>query len=67
MGLFVDKLSRSNIFPDPDPDDPKRPDPQHCLGGCVTVVPSDVKAGFKRDKVLSSFEAEDTEPSRIPL
>ena len=31
-GLFVDKGSGSGIFPDPNPDpgDPKRPDPQNC-------------------------------------
>ena len=29
----MDKGSGSGIFPDPDPGDPKRPDPQHCFKG----------------------------------
>ena len=31
MGLFMDKGSAAGIFPDQDPGDPKRPDPQHGL------------------------------------
>ena len=34
MGLFVVKGSGSGIFPDPDPGDPKRPDPT----GSATLI-----------------------------
>ena len=30
--------SRPGIFPDPDPDDPKRPDPQHCYFFAVVII-----------------------------
>ena len=36
MGLFVDKGSGSGIFPDPEPGDPKRPDPTG--SGSATLV-----------------------------
>ena len=37
-GLFVDKGSGSSIFPDPDPGDPKRPDPTTSISGSATLV-----------------------------
>ena len=36
-GLFVDKGSGSGIFPDPDPGDPKRPDPTRNTGRFHTI------------------------------
>ena len=47
-GLFVDKGSGSGIFPDPDPGDPKRPDPTG--SGSATLPKIRQKKAF-RDNV----------------